>query len=228
MAENMKLIISILMLIIASSYVAAQEIPVAKSGETVKAMAVRLGLDPVEFARFNKLSQKTLLKEGRRLEMWCDLPLEKAPVIRGMRLGMTETEAERLLGDGIPFSQEKATRNAFILPRNNPSFDGIRSIQLNTFDAKAYRVEIHYDDSVKWSNIAEFVNNFGPKLGMPAAWKQAHADGAAKIKCRDFDVDMWISGLGEGIIVMTDILAIPRIAVANTKLTTDQKTNVKP
>lgn len=221
----MRLVVFLIFLLSATAF--SQELPIAKEGETVAGMAQRIGVDAKELAKRNGLLPGAVLKDGRRLSLWCDMSLDKAPVVRGLRLGMTELEAEKVLGGDLTFlvDHDEGTRSSSVLVNRIEGFEGIGFVTIDSFDSKIFRIRISYDSSVKWKNVEELVDNFGPKLGLPAAWKEENW-GMALIACKDFDARLTMI-LG-GSLELIDKTAVRLIAKERTKAEEARKISAKP
>lgn len=95
----------------------------------------------------------------------CKRTLEQAPEIRGLRLGMSYEEAEKVLGaewkvstfDPTYITMYRHTQDVY-------GFEGTRSIHLNAFDQKVIEISVQY--TVRWGSSDEFAVNFTPKLGL--------------------------------------------------------------
>lgn len=175
-------------ILLLSLAVGAQEIASYRPGETVAQLAERYDLDPVELAKFNGLLPDTVLGVGRTLKLPpgepCEIPIEKAPEVRGLRLGMTEKAAAAEAG--VRFEDDLVDR---IYLRTVTQ----RGLQLQAFDDKLYLIRTSYD--VKWNGVGEFIANFAPKLGLPKrGWRFGYGEYDARLTCRGFDVELRVLG----------------------------------
>src|SRR5436190_23486652 len=73
----------------------------ARAGDTVAKLAERYGVDVEEVARYNGLLPHSVLGAGRKIKLppqkartftTCQTKLSELPEIRGLKLGMSETE----------------------------------------------------------------------------------------------------------------------------------------
>lgn len=157
----------------------------------------------------------------------CDLTLDKAPIVRGLKLGMPERDADTLLGGALRFSPDPDdfTRTAFAFPHGQSDFEGIGSVTVRTFDGYVYELELDYDDSIKWFGLDELVDNFAPKLGLPRVWGLENRY-TAKMTCKEFDVRLAL--LSRASLRLTDGLALGRIAERRVRADEEKKKAVKP
>jgi len=122
----------------------------------------------------------------------CGLTIAQSPTVRGLRLGMPEADAARLVRQEFrPWPTDPVYLRGlpFLVPPRIGGFEGVELMTLASFDGKLSRIEIKYD--IDWKDIGEFVDNFTPKLGVPAdAWKIGSTE--ATMRCRDFDLRLQI------------------------------------
>lgn len=162
----------------------------------------------------------------------CDLTLDKAPVIRGLMLGMTEADAGNLLGTNVKFEIDKfenraEIRHAAFLASRIPGFDGIGFVTLDVFQSKIYHISVNYSDDVKWKSVEEFVDNFAPKLGIVGkVWERDSNGIGATAHCKEFEASLTI--MAGSWLHLRDTVAIRRIEEARIKSEEEKKKAIKP
>ncbi len=123
----------------------------------------------------------------------CQLTLAQSPIVRRLKLGMTEADASAVtdstfgstaFSDGLV--RELATTTAKLA-----GFENVRFLHLHSFQGKVFRIALDYDQS--WSNLSEFVENFAPKLGLPMTGWTAPYSSQAELRCKDFLVELEFS-----------------------------------
>lgn len=139
---------------------------------------------------------------------YCEKTLAQSPAIKGLKLGMSEQVAARLMGvtfNAYP-SEPSYLRWAWRNPTNVPGFEGVRYIELITFGGKLVEIESLY--YVEWNSENEFVKDFTLKLGLPAdAWERlAESMSTPKniMSCKSFNVELKMGSRDSTSLVLRD------------------------
>lgn len=133
----------------------------------------------------------------------CELPIEKAPKLRGAHLGMSKADVIARFGKptseygkflgylsfGVPvLDYENATVIAGeklpnVKARVPENFDGITQLSVGLDDGKVTDIMIHYSlDAVEWDSNDEFAAALSEKLGLPKQWKVTRS--TAELRCK--------------------------------------------
>lgn len=154
--------------------------------------------------------------------------VENAPVIRGLKLGMSENEAAEVRGGSLEFKPDRDTwtRNA-IMTFYNPTgdFAGVNFIYLSSYNGSIFEFKVWYKNDIEWKSHREFVDNFAPKLGLPVEGWDYDVLGA-KLTCKDFEVTLDASSNGS--VKVTDTRAVRQIAEDMRKTEAERKKAIKP
>ena len=121
----------------------------------------------------------------------CDLAITGAPLIRGLRLGMSRNEADGI----IPADRVKIVDSSDIISYPQFSrargFENVYQISARFFEDKLTALEIVYDpEDVKWKNVKEFAASLSESLNLsPVFWKyDARNASSAEMQCKDFAI----------------------------------------
>jgi hypothetical protein len=119
----------------------------------------------------------------------CDLTLEDAPVIRGLKLGMARSDADRIIPlDRVTILDSPDIR-AYPKPGGAGSFENVSQVTARFVEDKLHGLEIEYsEDAVKWKNARDFAENLSANLNLPARfWKyNAKNPVLSEMQCREF------------------------------------------
>lgn len=113
---------------------------------------------------------------------------QRAPEIRGIRLGMTTAQFQRL----YPKAQMVRKRSDVgeVVFRNiaseDPNLKGIVSLLSYFLDGQLYFLVVDYDDRIKWTGIDQFVERFSQPLGLRTKWDGYFDD--RTLRCHSFIV----------------------------------------
>lgn len=123
----------------------------------------------------------------------CDLPVDKAPKLRGVSLGMSSEEVIALFGK--PFAQDaesisymdswpdtSAKDLKFYKPAN---FDGVRRLSMTLAENRVSNVLITYRQ-VEWDSAQEFANALSEKLTLPKLW--TYIGQKARMECKSWTI----------------------------------------
>ena len=121
----------------------------------------------------------------------CDLTLSNAPAIRGLKLGMPRSDADKL----IPLDRVTMLDSSDILAYPKPGsaigFENVSAVSARFVEDKLHALEIAYtENAVKWKNAKEFADNLSANLKLPAAfWKHnAKNQALSEMQCREFSI----------------------------------------
>lgn len=172
----------------------------ARAGENLAQLAKRFGVDPVATARLNGLLPSSVLGAGREIkisdpnpskpaEPVCNLSSDKSPEIRGIKLGMKESDFKALLQ---PQSSNLLGIGARLYPihfNRSESYKGLEALTPQFSEGRLVWLEVIYDSSVTWETDLEFALSLGNSFGLPAnSWK-GWAFGQV-MECSDFSVNV--------------------------------------
>jgi hypothetical protein len=158
----------------------------------------------------------------------CDLGLDKAPSLRGLKLWMSEAEANDLLGRRLGFvsvTNDFTRWAAVAIPRRVAGFEGVEFISLSSFNSKLLQIRVQYD--IRFKDLNEFAYNFIPKLNLPMnGWKPTQIDGV-QLTCKEFDVVLTTRG-GDSWVQLTDTIALSKLRDEMAKAEAAKKAAIKP
>lgn len=121
----------------------------------------------------------------------CQMTLAEAPSIRGLRLGMTRDEADRI----IPRNRVTIVDSSDIVsyPRTGSAggFENVYQISAAFAENRLSSLGIIYDpENVKWKSVREFAATLSENFSLaPVYWKyDARSRTTAEMQCRDFAI----------------------------------------
>lgn len=159
-------------------------------------------------------SQRSRIKNKSKITPICTLELKNAPVIRGLRLGMSKLEFLKLFPSATELENSRPEVGAISYEVNqeeNPNFAD-KSVILNFVwfvDDKLSSLGFKYPDYEPIS-INDFVRQAATKLDLPLnGW--GNYDGLSNpkiLKCKEFDVmigwEMFRAGVGDPYLILSD------------------------
>lgn len=119
----------------------------------------------------------------------CELPLNAAPTLFNLKLGMNGNQAKQAVGGKLKIkNKEEGTFFQNYIKKTPPrNLSGVRAIYLRFFDSKLYQIEIFYDKQNERLTLEEFVRSFSAKENLPFEfWKIEY--GIAELKCDGFSI----------------------------------------
>jgi Domain of unknown function (DUF4177) len=157
-------------------------------------------------------------KQITKQQSQCSIPLDKAPTIRGLRLGMSADELLSLFAanDMSKRQVEAALKNAGLAPNYGLTtftlsprdstmmevkerFVGVSFFRFTTFDGRVVEIQVNYergDPSLypSWT-IDELTAKVSFAFGLPRAnyWEPPSSDDQRKLKCKGFEVEAAIN-----------------------------------
>ncbi len=119
----------------------------------------------------------------------CDLPLNAAPVLLNLKLGMSPTETRAAFGGKLKVKVKKEGTffQNYIDKKPPPFLQGVRALYLRFFERKLYQIEIFYEPQNKLQTLSEFISQLSSQLNLPPnLWTTQY--GKAAINCTDFSI----------------------------------------
>ncbi len=129
----------------------------------------------------------------------CNFTLKDAPVLRGLKLGMSEDEILKFFDvsekkDLVPSFKRNSNLDSYIdvsssVYEKRKEFKDVSKLIIIMFDKKLYLIHLQYAcDSVSFENAQQFAKNISEKFNLPfSAW-----DYRDKIKgdlrCKEFEI----------------------------------------
>jgi hypothetical protein len=140
----------------------------------------------------------------------CTLTMAQAPVISGIKLGMTPEQVlalfpgsreDKEVSDSLAKPPSKFGVSGFMIrPERYASkskFSGVSQITFTLLDGRVSTLNIGYNGT-EWKHVDEFVTKFSEGKNLPAAatWEaQVGMDTQLKIlKCKEFEVSVFAGG----------------------------------
>jgi hypothetical protein len=140
----------------------------------------------------------------------CALPLDKAPVIRGLRLGMTAEDILQFFSTNSSKAKaQDALKNAgaapnyglasfYLLPSPNDSkevqekFSGISYLNFKALDGLVVEISVSYrfDNASSWWTQDEWIAKLSNAFDLPGPnnWVWSNATNQRMLKCKEFEV----------------------------------------
>jgi hypothetical protein len=115
---------------------------------------------------------------------------QKAPVIRGVTLGMPVTQYRTL----YPHAQQVRKRIDVgeLVFRNvngaDPRLKGISDLWTYFLDGALYFVAVDYTNQIEWNGIDQFVERFSKPLGLRTKWEDGPTSDSRMLRCHSFVV----------------------------------------
>lgn len=137
----------------------------------------------------------------------CELKTDRAPELRGFRLGQSVDEVLRrfpglrlrdnryintgwdldlafgayVAGSGAPVTSMSTM--TMIDTRHFQGFEGVKNIKVKFTEGRLTTYRVEYDDSIKWSGVEEFRVKTAESLGLSEVWKAGNT-----LECDGFSV----------------------------------------
>ena len=159
----------------------------------------------------------------------CSLTKERAPVVNGLRLGMTSEEVFTALPGSrndpelevqLKQSPSRLGVSSFVIHtermESKQKFAGISQFTFNLLDGRVYSLNIGYDGPA-YSNVDEFVTKFVQGTHLPPADKWQTATGLDNqmktLTCNNFEVRVFAGGENGKLnyVSLTDLDAAKRL-----------------
>jgi hypothetical protein len=170
----------------------------------------------------------------------CSVPLDRAPNIRGIHLGMSADELLSVIapGNNSKLQAETALKNAGLAPnyglaiftlspRNaammeaKEKFAGINRIGFKTFDGRVVEINVIYsmrspDLYPSWT-IDEWVGKVSNAFGLPGLnnWEPSPSNDQRRLKCKELEVEAAIVSPGYTILPALGIYRTPSLTITD-------------
>jgi hypothetical protein len=129
----------------------------------------------------------------------CLLTLEQSPEIRGLKLGQTPSDVDKVLrrephvlslkADEIGERQESLTRYSL---QDRELLKGISILGLNYLDDQLSVIRVFYDSSVRWESNLHFTSAIADSLHLPTdGWSKSEV--GVRLACTGFSVETYLS-----------------------------------
>ena len=137
----------------------------------------------------------------------CRLGLEKAPELRGFRLGMSLDKVKTRFPDvGVTpgeFGQSRFDLNGANIRAAGPATsEGVNQLSLNFLDERVVGVSVHYS-GVEWQNLGQFTSKISEAFNLPDAWKRG-AGGDASLDSGAFRLKAFRTSVSSVLLELSD------------------------
>lgn len=150
----------------------------------------------------------------------CTLTVKDSPVIRGLQLGMPEEDFKKAVGGDAWLSLTKANL------ADKPAFQGIDGITFDFYKGRLSRLQIDYDQSVRWKDAAEFVDALSDSLKVPGdAWIVNGMSQRGMMQCKGFSIE---ARAGSNWLILEDTDALAAFMDEQKRKEEEKKKNFKP
>lgn len=150
----------------------------------------------------------------------CQLTLAEAPVLRGIKLGMTPQQVSSILPQKLNIrgternqtfgiSSENTELKEVGIKYNNFGLDGITNVYMVFRDNQLALLEMTYDDT-KFESLDAFVYNLTGALHLPGGWER-DSYGEQTLNCVGFKIEATLHG-GR---YYNASLGLPKVVVKN-------------
>jgi hypothetical protein len=169
---------------------------------------------PIHYFKRPKGAESKQIAKRQPAPPQCSVPLDKAPTIRGIHLGMSADEVLSLVApsNNSKFQAETALKNAALAPnyglatfslypRNaavmeaKEKFAGINRIDFKTFDGRVVEISVIYsmrspDLYPSWT-IDEWTAKLSSAFSLPGAgyWEPSPFNDQKTLKCKELEID---------------------------------------
>lgn len=121
----------------------------------------------------------------------CTLELKDAPVLFGLRLGMSEEQVGEIFKKELKFKPKKKSERTFFenfIKKPAPAIlHGVRALYLRFAEHKLYQIEIFYENREEWQTLADFIGSIlAAQNFQTASW--TNVKGRNTAKCANFTV----------------------------------------
>jgi hypothetical protein len=148
----------------------------------------------------------------------CNLTIAESPTIRGLKLGMTQDDFKKSLGDPTVTLLDKQNLD-------KSGLENVKSISFNFYQDRLSDFNIRYDDSAKWNSVEEFARAISGPLKLPVnSWR--YSDGSAGVlECKEFEIAI---NTVQRFINVWDKLAAAAMAKERKEIEDAKKKAIKP
>jgi hypothetical protein len=120
-------------------------------------------------------------QRGKSQTPKCNLTLEQAPELRGLKLGMSPEQFDDIYPGmktnsiGVIASNVVGLEERHISQESEPGtsasrLQDVNNIDVRFIDGRLYWIHIYYDRSVTWNTVDEFALKVSESLNLPPAW----------------------------------------------------------
>jgi hypothetical protein len=196
------------------------------AGVSITCSATRSATSPMQTAdpHTNTQSATPLVNGATQEKSSCSLSVSQAPVIRGLKLGMSRDEVLSLFPgskeDPTLSAQLSAPANKFgsssftITPskyESKENFADVSQIVFSLLDGRVWKMYWGFNGPA-WPHVDKFVEKFVEGTGLPALdhWQPyVGMDNLKTLTCVDFDVQVFAGGKGGSLnyVIMQDLEA---------------------
>jgi hypothetical protein len=179
-------------------------------------------------------------KQTTKQQPQCSVPLDRAPTIRGLRLGMSADELLSLftLNSASKSQAEAALKNASLVPNYGlatftisprdatmmevkEKFVGINFFNFTTFDGRVVEILVTYDRGnpslyPSWT-IDEWTAKVSSAFSLPGAnyWEPPSSNDQRMLKCKGFEVEAAINPPVYNALPVLGIYRTPSLAITD-------------
>jgi serine protease Do len=126
----------------------------------------------------------------------CDLRLNNAPALRGLRLGMSVSEVSARLGGLRPTPGRCGLSTLYLSSRQLPAsargFEGVAVVRMVFLDDKVAYLNVGYGREFPFKSFDEYLSTLSSSLGLPGLWRRvagsADFEQAQAMTCEGFVV----------------------------------------
>ena len=158
----------------------------------------------------------------------CKMTIDQAPLVRGLKLGQSFDQLQRVLPRIVKTSGEdpdeyglRRFRFSPAVLENPETLNGVTSVSLAYFDNSLFSIEITYSD-IKWQSNLHFVAAIANQLKLPReGWQQADP---SILMCQGFFVE--VADVNK--LRMMDLRFPARVVQRKAEVQAKQKSAFKP
>ncbi|HEX8773744.1 MAG TPA: hypothetical protein VF735_09035 [Pyrinomonadaceae bacterium] len=178
------------------------------TASTAKLVTVKLsGVSNIEFIEDKPAddSASTQPSNAAPALTACGSTAVPTPELRSLRLGMSWEDYRKIPFGRVQFvnepdelgvRQEHISRGISLSSQENEKLKGLELIRLTFIDDRLAKIELSYDDSVKWGNDLEFTSAIADSLKLPRTGWRGHFP--TVLNCEAFKVETYSLGNGIG------------------------------
>jgi len=122
----------------------------------------------------------------------CKLTLAEAPTLLNLRLGMTASEVNAVIGKSVKVKVKSTGERSFFKnyikkPAKGP-LTGIRAIYLRFYNGSLYQIELFYQEDYRWPDLGSLLTDYSSSQSFSENyWKVKN--GYADARCDGFSLD---------------------------------------
>ena len=124
-----------------------------------------------------KLCLVALFLNSCAVEKPCTLIPEQAPELRGFKLGLSLPEVRQKFPDfPQPKELEYGKAIAKVYPWQVSEQNALKDIEIEFVDNRIVKIEVFYNDELKWKSADEFAQKTGEAMKLDGTWKKVGDD----------------------------------------------------